>query len=63
MKVCVLGAGASGLMAAITARRNNEDVTIINKKCLKPLNKKIYLKTNDDLNYFKNVINQYLKKC
>ncbi|MCR5628311.1 aminoacetone oxidase family FAD-binding enzyme [Eubacterium sp.] len=30
MKVCVLGAGASGLMAAITARRNNEDVTILN---------------------------------
>ena len=30
MKVCVLGAGASGLMAAITARRNNENVTIIN---------------------------------
>lgn len=30
MKVCVLGAGASGLMAAITAARNNEDVTILN---------------------------------
>ena len=30
MKVCVLGAGASGLMAAITARRNNNDVTILN---------------------------------
>ena len=32
-------------------------------KCLKPLNKKIYIKTKDDLNYFNNVINQYLKKC
>lgn len=48
MKVYVLGAGASGLMAAIIARRKNEDVTILNN-ALKP-GKKILMTGNGKCN-------------
>lgn len=56
MKVCVLGAGASGLMAAITARRNNEDVTIINN-ANKP-GKKILMTGNGKCNITNLLMNE-----
>lgn len=56
MKVCVLGAGASGLMAAITACRNNEDVTIINN-ANKP-GKKILMTGNGKCNITNLLMNE-----
>ena len=50
MKSFVIGGGASGLTAAITAARNNEDVTIIEKN--NKLGKKLLLTGNGRCNYF-----------
>ena len=63
MKVCVLGAGASGLMAAITAARNNEDVTILNN-ANKP-GKKILMTGNGKCNITNLSMNEsfYVDDC
>ena len=63
MKTCVVGGGAAGMMAAIMAARNGDEVTLIEKN--EKLGKKVYITgkgrcnlTNacDDADFFDNVI-------
>lgn len=62
MKVAIIGGGAAGLMCAISAKKNNIDVTIYekNNKC----GKKILITGNGKCNYFNSefTINHYNSK-
>jgi predicted flavoprotein YhiN len=55
MKVIVIGGGASGMTAAIVAKRCGDDVTIIEKNNI--LGKKLLLTGNGHCNYFNDNMN------